>query len=209
MPQAQAGDDKVTKFVGTAYVEGDSVEAGLDIQFIMGVADGTLQSQGMTRMIKADDAAIQGLPLNSGRSKVKTFVQTYELPWSPLPWSSITLFCWQLNKYTTLLQSKEDCPLVNSISYGWQGDLAQLQCTDGKLLLRDCLPEVMLCGCLMTWLFLHQLTCKWWMRTWPSLLPKESVSWPLRGTQVQAIPSRVSSFGRSVSNVPHTPGSLQ
>ncbi|EDQ89292.1 uncharacterized protein MONBRDRAFT_32487 [Monosiga brevicollis MX1] len=94
VPKAQTGDDQVAKFVGSPYVEGSSVEAALDIQFIMGVADGVA-------------------------------TQFWEFPNND--------FCNDLNVYTTELLTTADVPLVNSISYGWQGDLDQLSCQDKDL----------------------------------------------------------------------------
>ena len=45
-------------------------------------------------------------------------------------------FCADLHNYThTLL--KPGGPLVNSISYGWQGDLARIGCTDALVGLVD------------------------------------------------------------------------
>jgi tripeptidyl-peptidase-1 len=37
-------------------------------------------------------------------------------------------FCKDLKKWTELLLSTDACPLVNSVSYGWQGKLTQIQC---------------------------------------------------------------------------------
>ena len=40
VPKARAGDELVSKFVGSAYHEGASTEAALDVQYLMGVAPG-------------------------------------------------------------------------------------------------------------------------------------------------------------------------
>ena len=37
-------------------------------------------------------------------------------------------FCGDLNMWTSNLTSTDDCPLVHSVSYGWQGNLSQIQC---------------------------------------------------------------------------------
>ena len=37
-------------------------------------------------------------------------------------------FCKDLKAWTELLLSTDSCPLVNSVSYGWQGNLKQIQC---------------------------------------------------------------------------------
>lgn len=42
-------------------------------------------------------------------------------------------FCSDLKNWTTLLLSASDIPNVHSISYGWQGNLTRLQCTDAKV----------------------------------------------------------------------------
>ena len=39
-------------------------------------------------------------------------------------------FCGDLNMWTGNLTSGDDCPLVHSVSYGWQGNLTQIQCKD-------------------------------------------------------------------------------
>jgi hypothetical protein len=44
--------------------------------------------------------------------------------------SKSTDFCNDLNKWTTNLTATADIPLVHSVSYGWQGDLAKIQCTE-------------------------------------------------------------------------------
>ena len=74
MPRAQAGDEQVTKFVGSPYIEGTSVEAELDIQFIMGVADGMVQLEWTKTPI--DTGRLQEWPPNSGAWKDKTSAQT-------------------------------------------------------------------------------------------------------------------------------------
>ena len=94
VPDAQSGDDQISKFVGSPYQEGDSVEADLDSQFIMGVAPG-----------------------------VKTEF------WS---WQAND-FCKDLHSYTSQMLTGDDAPLVNSISYGWQGALSQLGCQNSDI----------------------------------------------------------------------------
>ena len=37
-------------------------------------------------------------------------------------------FVYDLNMWTSNLTSTDDCPLVHSVSYGWQGNLSQIQC---------------------------------------------------------------------------------
>jgi subtilase family serine protease len=39
-------------------------------------------------------------------------------------------FCNDLNKWTTNLTATADIPLVHSVSYGWQGDLAKIHCSE-------------------------------------------------------------------------------
>lgn len=39
-------------------------------------------------------------------------------------------FCGDLHMWTGNLTSGDDCPLVHSVSYGWQGNLTQIQCKD-------------------------------------------------------------------------------
>jgi len=41
-------------------------------------------------------------------------------------------FCADLIKWTALLMSTDATPLVNSISYGWQGPMTQIQCEEAK-----------------------------------------------------------------------------
>ena len=42
-------------------------------------------------------------------------------------------FCSDLNDYTTALLDATDPPLVNSISYGWQGNLTKIGCSDADV----------------------------------------------------------------------------
>jgi len=42
-------------------------------------------------------------------------------------------FCSDLKKWTTTMLADEDCPLVHSVSYGWQGDLAQIGCHEAEV----------------------------------------------------------------------------
>ena len=52
-------------------------------------------------------------------------------------WASMD-FCSDLVNYSaTMLACESDCPLVHSVSYGWQGNLTQLQCTDDKVKVID------------------------------------------------------------------------
>eukprot|EP00656_Telonema_subtile_P001600 TRINITY_DN106_c0_g1_i1.p1 TRINITY_DN106_c0_g1~~TRINITY_DN106_c0_g1_i1.p1 ORF type:complete len:553 (+),score=137.57 TRINITY_DN106_c0_g1_i1:146-1804(+) len=46
-------------------------------------------------------------------------------------------FCGDLANWTNTILSTEGAPTVHSVSYGWQGDLAQLQCTDDKVKVVD------------------------------------------------------------------------
>jgi subtilase family serine protease len=94
----QAGDDEVSRFVGTDYTPGGSIEAALDIQFIMGVAPG-----------------------------IKT--EFWEWPDQD--------FCKDLLGYTGHMLNIDAPPLVNSISYGWQGDLTSVGCTNETVLAVD------------------------------------------------------------------------
>ena len=41
-------------------------------------------------------------------------------------------FCADLKNWTSLLLATDDVPLVHSVSYGWQGNLSQVQCTPDK-----------------------------------------------------------------------------
>ena len=41
-------------------------------------------------------------------------------------------FCADLKNWTALLLATDDVPLVHSVSYGWQGNLSQVQCTPDK-----------------------------------------------------------------------------
>ena len=41
-------------------------------------------------------------------------------------------FCGDLAKWTALILETTDAPLVHSVSYGWQGDLRQIQCSAAK-----------------------------------------------------------------------------
>jgi subtilase family serine protease len=42
-------------------------------------------------------------------------------------------FCADLKSWTQMLLTDEEAPLVNSVSYGWQGNLTQVQCSDEKV----------------------------------------------------------------------------
>jgi len=44
-----------------------------------------------------------------------------------------TDFCGDLLNYTDQLLSTDDVPITHSISYGWQGDLARLNCKDAEI----------------------------------------------------------------------------
>jgi hypothetical protein len=46
-------------------------------------------------------------------------------------------FCADLASFTNTMLTGDDQPVVFSISYGWQGDLSQVQCTDAKLAVVD------------------------------------------------------------------------
>jgi subtilase family serine protease len=41
-------------------------------------------------------------------------------------------FCSDLKNWTALLMSDDDCPLVHSVSYGWQGNLTQIGCKEDE-----------------------------------------------------------------------------
>ena len=41
-------------------------------------------------------------------------------------------FCADLKNWTALLLATDDVPLVHSVSYGWQRNLSQVQCTPDK-----------------------------------------------------------------------------
>ena len=41
-------------------------------------------------------------------------------------------FCGDLEKWTALILETKEAPLVHSVSYGWQGELAQIQCSEAK-----------------------------------------------------------------------------
>ncbi len=94
VPDAQAGDEKISKFVGDKDQQQAGVEASLDIQYIMGVAPG----------VKAE------FWLYANQD-----------------------FCADLENYTSTILSDEQPSLVHSVSYGWQGNLTQVQCTDDKV----------------------------------------------------------------------------
>lgn len=51
-------------------------------------------------------------------------------------WNSMD-FCGDLANWTAHILSDANAPLVHSISYGWQGDLAQIHCTDDKVKIVD------------------------------------------------------------------------
>lgn len=91
VPNAQAGDDKVYKFVGSTDQDQAGVEASLDIQYIMGVAPG----------IKTDFWLFAGQD-----------------------------FCLDLKNWTDMILATDTAPRVHSVSYGWQGNLSQVGCTD-------------------------------------------------------------------------------
>ena len=94
VPDRAKGDDRVSKFVGSRYkpfIPGGDVEAQLDIQYLMGVADG---------------------------------VSTEFWAWEGND------FCGDLYNYTGALLAAANPPLVNSISYGWQGNLSELNCLE-------------------------------------------------------------------------------
>merc|ERR1711998_189864 len=46
-------------------------------------------------------------------------------------------FCGDLVTWSNLILTTADAPTVHSVSYGWQGDLKQLQCTDSKVTVVD------------------------------------------------------------------------
>lgn len=46
-------------------------------------------------------------------------------------------FCKDLANWTSLIMETQDAPLVHSVSYGWQGDLKQVQCEPAKSALVD------------------------------------------------------------------------
>jgi len=46
-------------------------------------------------------------------------------------------FCGDLANWTAAILADDDAPQVHSISYGWQGNLSQLQCTDAKVSIVD------------------------------------------------------------------------
>jgi tripeptidyl-peptidase-1 len=89
VPNAQPGDDKISKFVGDKDQQQAGVEAELDIQYIMGVAP---------------------------------HIQTEFWLWDNSD------FCQDLVKWTQTILSDDAAPLVHSVSYGWQGDLARVGC---------------------------------------------------------------------------------
>eukprot|EP00940_MAST-03C_sp_MAST-3C-sp2_P003326 g3326.t1 len=47
-------------------------------------------------------------------------------------WNSMD-FCGDLKNWTEAILANDEAPLVHSVSYGWQGDLSQLQCTQDKI----------------------------------------------------------------------------
>jgi len=98
VPSAAAGDEKVSKFVGTPDKQEAGVEASLDIQYIMGVAP----------HIKTEFWLFAGQD-----------------------------FCQDLKNWTSVMLADTSLPAVHSISYGWQGDLEQVQCTDDKVSVID------------------------------------------------------------------------
>ena len=42
-------------------------------------------------------------------------------------------FCADLKNWTALLLATDDVPLVHSVSYGWQGNLTKIGCTDAAV----------------------------------------------------------------------------
>jgi tripeptidyl-peptidase-1 len=46
-------------------------------------------------------------------------------------------FCGDLANWTSLILSTKGAPQVHSVSYGWQGDLKELQCADSKIKVVD------------------------------------------------------------------------
>jgi subtilase family serine protease len=103
VPEAQAGDDVVSKFVGNPGADrkwarvgghGASVEASLDIEFIMGIAPG----------IKTEFWYYSGMD-----------------------------FCGDLLTWSNSILATKDGPLVHSVSYGWQGNLTGIGCKDANI----------------------------------------------------------------------------
>lgn len=46
-------------------------------------------------------------------------------------------FCGDLEKWTALILETKEAPLVHSVSYGWQGELSQIQCSEAKVKVVD------------------------------------------------------------------------
>jgi subtilase family serine protease len=95
VPNAPAGADTVSKFVGSPGDGMGQTEASLDIQYIMGVAPG-----------------------------IDTEFWYYKS----------SDFCADLKNWTSMLiAAGSDAPLVTSVSYGWQGNLTKIGCTDDNV----------------------------------------------------------------------------
>lgn len=94
VPDAQPGDEKISKFVGDPDQQQPGVEASLDIQYIMGVAP----------HVQSEFWLYDGMD-----------------------------FCADLENWTSTILKDDNGPNVHSVSYGWQGNLTTLQCTDDKV----------------------------------------------------------------------------
>ena len=64
-------------------------------------------------------------------------------------------FCSDLYNYTNALLDATEPPLVNSISYGWQGELSKIGCSEADVQVST----------MPTWLLLHTPARS---RAWPS-----------------------------------------
>ena len=135
VPGFTSGEDDVTKFVGAPYKQGNGVEADLDIQFIMGNAPGV-----KTDFFEWPEYATSLSPLPSPLTLLHPHSPTPK-PTTPFrhTWTGLVLtriprttkrgrmdFCSDLLSYTSALLDSDS--IVNSISYGFQGNLQQLNC---------------------------------------------------------------------------------
>ena len=122
VPTMQEGDDQVSAFKGVPYKKGTGTEALLDIEFIMG---GVLPA--------APHEPPHALPI-SRRMPSPSNRLGFHVAVAPgvatefWEWPDAD-FCADLFNYTTTLLTPGG-PVVNSISYGWQGDLKQVGCED-------------------------------------------------------------------------------